>query len=129
VHRVGRTGRAQASGEALTLVSPQENGDFTRIERMLGLRVPRVQLDGFDYSARPEAKLEVSRTERIAAIREQKAAERANRAQRAHAAPRAHTHDHAHGDAPRPQSVRPHRVGSGRRPRRRFGQARGPAAY
>ena len=141
VHRVGRTGRAQATGEALTLVSPQENGDFTRIERMLGLRVPRLQLEGFDYSARPEARLEVSRADRIAAIREQKSRERANRARsspHAHAAhaageqrhtPRAHSHDHAHGDAPRPLSVRPHRVGSGRRPRRPFGNARRPSAY
>jgi ATP-dependent RNA helicase RhlE len=129
VHRVGRTGRAQATGDALTLVSPQENADFTRIERMLGLRVPRVQLEGFDYAARPEARLEVSHAERIAGIREQKARERANRArneQRAgsHPAPRAHAPSHAHGDAPRAEHVRPHRVGTGRRPRRRFGAAR-----
>jgi ATP-dependent RNA helicase RhlE len=131
VHRVGRTGRAQATGEAITLVCPQEQGDFTRIERVLRLQVPRVQLEGFDYKARPEARLEVSRAERIAGIREQKARERANRAhnaQRAHA-PRAHAPDHAHGDAPRPERVKPHRVGSGRRPRRRFGSASGPRAY
>jgi ATP-dependent RNA helicase RhlE len=143
VHRVGRTGRAQATGDAFTLVSPQENGDFTRIERMLGLRVPRVQLEGFDYSARPEARLEVSRTERIAGIREQKARERANRSRNeqgsprpaalhaAHGephAPRAHAQDHAHGDAPRLDRVRPHRVGSGRRPKRRFGSGT-PRAY
>jgi ATP-dependent RNA helicase RhlE len=137
VHRVGRTGRAQATGEAITLVCPQEQGEFTRIERMLGLRVPRAQLEGFDYTARPEAKLEVSRTERIAGIREQKARERANRArnslphgvrpQGAHA-PRAHAADHAHGDAPRPDRVKPHRVGSGRRPRRNFG-ASAPRSY
>jgi ATP-dependent RNA helicase RhlE len=125
VHRVGRTGRAQATGDALTLVSPQENSDFTRIERMLGLRVPRVQLEGFDYSARPEAKLEVSISERIAGIREQKARERANRARNEQGAqrPAAHAQDHAHGDAPRLDRVRPHRVGSGRRPKRRFGSA------
>jgi ATP-dependent RNA helicase RhlE len=125
VHRVGRTGRAQATGDALTLVSPQENSDFTRIERMLGLRVPRVQLEGFDYSARPEAKLEVSISERIAGIREQKARERANRArnQQGGQRPAAHAQDHAHGDAPRLDRVRPHRVGSGRRPKRRFGSA------
>jgi ATP-dependent RNA helicase RhlE len=122
VHRVGRTGRAQATGDALTLVSPQENADFTRIERMLGLRVPRKQIEGFDYAARPEAKLEVSHAERIAGIREQKARERANRAR--NQAPHASAHGHGHGEAPRPEHVRPHRVGSGRRPRRRFGAAR-----
>jgi ATP-dependent RNA helicase RhlE len=51
VHRVGRTGRANANGDALTLVSPQEQQDFARIERAIGLRVPRLQLDGFDYGA------------------------------------------------------------------------------
>jgi hypothetical protein len=86
-----------------------------------------VQLEGFDYSARPNAKLEVSRAERIAGIREQRARERENRARREQ--PRAHgTHEHAHGDAPRLDRVRPHRVGSGRRPRRRFGNASGPRA-
>jgi ATP-dependent RNA helicase RhlE len=130
VHRVGRTGRAQATGDALTLVSPQENSDFTRIERMLGLRVPRVQLEGFDYNARPEAKLEVSITQRIAGIREQKARERANRARNEQGSPRqpAHAPDHAHGDAPRLDRVRPHRVGSGRRPKRRFGSG-APRTY
>jgi ATP-dependent RNA helicase RhlE len=140
VHRVGRTGRAQATGDALTLVSPQENSDFTRIERMLGLRVPRVQLEGFDYSARPEAKLEVSITERIQRIREQKARERANRTRSEQGSPRpaahhatnaeqrAHAQDHAHGDAPRLDRVRPHRVGSGRRPKRGFGSGP-PRAY
>jgi ATP-dependent RNA helicase RhlE len=133
VHRVGRTGRAQLAGDALTLVSPQEGADFTRIERALGLRVPRIQLEGFDYTARPEAKLEVSRAERIASIREQKARERANRVrgeqQRPPHAPRAHGQSQAHGEAPRSEHIRPHRVGSGRRPRRRFAGASGPRPY
>jgi len=151
VHRVGRTGRAQATGEALTLVSPQEQGDFTRIERVLRLQVPRATLEGFDYSARPEAKLEVSRTERIAGIREQKARERANRAQGASGAPHqrsrrpqharpAHHGERSHGHAPAHASagehggdarlldVKPHRVGSGRRRRPSFAGARGPSA-
>jgi ATP-dependent RNA helicase RhlE len=144
VHRVGRTGRAQASGAAITLVCPQEQGDFTRIERVLRLQVPRAQLDGFDYSARPEARLEVSRTDRIAGIREQKARERANRthngnghsAARPHAAngaarhaPRAHAQEHAHGDAPRPEHVKPHQPGRARRRRPSFAGARRPSAY
>jgi ATP-dependent RNA helicase RhlE len=56
VHRVGRTGRAQESGDALTLVSPQEHDDFARIERAIGLRVPRLRLDGFDYRAGPDSR-------------------------------------------------------------------------
>jgi ATP-dependent RNA helicase RhlE len=61
VHRVGRTGRARANGDAVTLVSPEEQSEFARIERALGVRVPRVELDGFDYAARPEPQREVRR--------------------------------------------------------------------
>jgi ATP-dependent RNA helicase RhlE len=61
VHRVGRTGRARANGDALTLVSPEEQSEFARIERALGLRVPRIELEGFDYAARPEPQRDVRR--------------------------------------------------------------------
>jgi ATP-dependent RNA helicase RhlE len=54
VHRVGRTARAEATGDAFTFVSPQEEGDLTRIERAIGKRLPRVTVPDFDYGARPE---------------------------------------------------------------------------
>jgi ATP-dependent RNA helicase RhlE len=41
IHRVGRTARAQRRGEALTLVSRDEQMDFARIERLLGYSIPR----------------------------------------------------------------------------------------
>jgi ATP-dependent RNA helicase RhlE len=50
VHRVGRTARAGATGEALVFVSPEEEGGLRDIERALGARLPRVALDGFDYA-------------------------------------------------------------------------------
>ena len=77
IHRVGRTARAQQSGEALTLVSPEEEGDLRRIERALGSTLPRHRLDGFTYDADPGASLEVPREERIARIKARKAADRA----------------------------------------------------
>ncbi len=76
IHRVGRTARAEATGDAFTFVSRQEDNDLARIERTIGKRLPRVTVPDFDYDARPEARLEVSRTDRIAAIRSQKAGER-----------------------------------------------------
>jgi ATP-dependent RNA helicase RhlE len=51
VHRVGRTGRAAATGDAFTFVSPQEEGDLRRIERAIGRRLPRVTLPGFEAQA------------------------------------------------------------------------------
>jgi len=53
VHRVGRTARAEAEGEAITFVSPEEEGDLRAIERILGRTVPRVTLPDFDYRAPP----------------------------------------------------------------------------
>ena len=52
IHRVGRTGRAEMTGEAFTFVSPQEEGELRDIERVLGRRLPRVTVPDFDYAAR-----------------------------------------------------------------------------
>ena len=76
IHRVGRTARAEMAGDAFTFVSPQENGDLMGIERAVGRKLTRVIVDGFDYSAKPEAKLEVPLAERIAGIRARKKVER-----------------------------------------------------
>ena len=54
IHRVGRTARAEAVGDAFTFVAPDEEGDFRRIERAVGRRLPRVIVPDFDYAAKPE---------------------------------------------------------------------------
>lgn len=51
IHRVGRTARADATGEAFTLVAPENEADFRRIERAVGLKIPRVHLEEFSYEA------------------------------------------------------------------------------
>ncbi|MGB1657474.1 MAG: helicase-related protein, partial [Longimicrobiales bacterium] len=53
IHRVGRTARAQLTGEAFTLVSPEEQDDFGKIERAVGTTIERVRLEGFAYDATP----------------------------------------------------------------------------
>jgi len=40
IHRVGRTGRAEATGEAFTFVAPDEEGSLRDIERAIGRRLP-----------------------------------------------------------------------------------------
>ena len=77
IHRVGRTARAEATGDAFTLVSPEEEGDLRNIERAVGKRLPRVTLPDFDYNAKPEGRFEVPLEERIAAIRARKSEDRA----------------------------------------------------
>ena len=52
VHRIGRTGRVDAVGDAFTLISPEEQKQLTAIERFLGRAVPRVILPDFDYKRR-----------------------------------------------------------------------------
>jgi ATP-dependent RNA helicase RhlE len=49
VHRIGRTARAEAEGDAFVLVSPAEEKSLTQIERHIGQRLPRVTLPDFDY--------------------------------------------------------------------------------
>jgi ATP-dependent RNA helicase RhlE len=77
IHRVGRTGRAELTGDAFTFVSREEEGDLHAIERAIGRTLPRVTLPDFDYNARPAARLEVPIAQRIAEIRARKAEERA----------------------------------------------------
>ena len=77
IHRVGRTARAELTGDAFTFVSPEEEGDLSAIERVVGKRLPRVVLPDFDYSRRGSEKLEVPLAERIAAIRARKTEDRA----------------------------------------------------
>ncbi len=77
IHRVGRTARASATGDALTLVSPGEIGLLRQIERALGRSLDQRVLEDFDYHAAPQDKLEVPLNERIAQIRARKQDERA----------------------------------------------------
>ncbi len=77
IHRVGRTARAELTGDAITFVAPDEEDDLRAIERAIGKRLPRVTVPDFNYSQKPAEKLEIPIRERIAAIRALKAEERA----------------------------------------------------
>jgi ATP-dependent RNA helicase RhlE len=68
IHRVGRTARAQMTGEAFTFVARDEEDDLRNIERAVGKKLPRVTIPDFDYAAKA-AKLEVPIAERLAAHR------------------------------------------------------------
>lgn len=53
VHRVGRTGRAKATGLAITLVAPEEESHIASIEKFIKKPVPRKLLDTFPYKVAP----------------------------------------------------------------------------
>ena len=50
VHRVGRTGRAENTGEAVTFLLPQDKKLLVKIESLLGYKIPEQYIDSFDYN-------------------------------------------------------------------------------
>ena len=68
VHRIGRTARADADGDAITLVTPDDEGLIYRIEYLLDRKIERKTLPGFDYDvptpswAKPSAKALLRKT-------------------------------------------------------------------
>jgi ATP-dependent RNA helicase RhlE len=121
IHRVGRTARAAATGEAYTLVAPEDEGDLARIERAVGARIPRVTLDDFSYAVESHESLEVPLKERIAAIRARKAEDRARAAAKASrkaatgGPPVAPVRAARHGEGGQSSANRRHRRGGPRR--------------
>jgi ATP-dependent RNA helicase RhlE len=51
IHRIGRTGRAERTGDAYTLVTPEDREMIRSLEKIIGRSLPRHTLQGFDYSA------------------------------------------------------------------------------
>jgi ATP-dependent RNA helicase RhlE len=50
IHRIGRTGRAQRTGDAFTLVTPEDNDMIRALERIMGHPLKRETLPDFDYT-------------------------------------------------------------------------------
>lgn len=55
VHRIGRTGRAQAIGDAISFVSSDEMDDLRKLERFIGRGITRKRAENFDYKASPQS--------------------------------------------------------------------------
>ncbi len=49
IHRIGRTGRAQRTGDAFTLVTPDDNDMIRTLERIMGQPIKRETIEGFNY--------------------------------------------------------------------------------
>ncbi|WP_395743484.1 DEAD/DEAH box helicase [Prosthecobacter sp.] len=64
VHRIGRTGRAQAIGDAISFVSADEAADLRKLEKFINRGLVRKRAEGFDYSATAPAPTGDERLER-----------------------------------------------------------------
>lgn len=53
VHRIGRTGRAGASGDAISLVAADEVGYLQDIEKLIEQRIPSEEMEGFEPTDKP----------------------------------------------------------------------------
>ena len=51
VHRIGRTGRANAVGDAISFVTSEDHAELRALERFIGRGIVRKKAEGFNYSA------------------------------------------------------------------------------
>jgi ATP-dependent RNA helicase RhlE len=61
VHRIGRTGRAGAQGQAISFVSREEEQTLERIQKLIGSKIKRVLVPGFEVSNRESLLKSISR--------------------------------------------------------------------
>ena len=59
MHRIGRTGRAAATGDAYTFMSPDEISMVRAIERTIGQQIPRISVPGYDFGTTAESAVPV----------------------------------------------------------------------
>jgi ATP-dependent RNA helicase RhlE len=53
VHRIGRTGRAHAAGDAISFVTPEDHSELRSVERLIGRGLVHKRAEGFNYAAAP----------------------------------------------------------------------------
>jgi len=61
VHRIGRTGRAHAVGDAISFVTPEDQGELRSLERFIGRGLVRKRAEGFNYNTAAPAQIEGGR--------------------------------------------------------------------
>ena len=64
VHRIGRTGRAHATGDAISFITAEDQGPLRALERFIGRGILRKRAEGFDYNAAAPPREERGRGER-----------------------------------------------------------------
>jgi ATP-dependent RNA helicase RhlE len=65
VHRIGRTGRAHAIGDAISFITPDDQGPLRSLERFIGRGIVRKKAEGFDYNQAAPPRDEQGRGARV----------------------------------------------------------------
>lgn len=100
VHRIGRTGRANAIGDAISFVTPEDHGELRALERFIGRGIVRKRAEGFDYHAASPAQTESSRGEHRP---QQRSQPRGHGHGHGHSHSRSHGQSHRHGNSNQPR--------------------------
>lgn len=108
-HRIGRTGRAAREGEAFTLISREDEGRVRAIEKVLGAKIERRRVEGFEYGK--EAYVEASQSSE-----RRSSSERPRRSFSSARTPRGGARDAARGDRGGRPAGRPYGQDRGARP-------------
>ena len=117
IHRIGRTGRAGASGRAFTFVTPEDAEAIANVEKLTGLKIPVYEMDGQSTGA------EASAPQRKERARKEPAKDRPARGRKADAAPR---EEERREEKPRDEDRRPPAKREARPPRRDEERAAAP---
>src|SRR5438874_2708197 len=65
VHRIGRTGRAHAIGDAISFITPEDQAALRSLERFIGRGIVRKKAEGFDYNQAAPPREERGRGARV----------------------------------------------------------------
>jgi ATP-dependent RNA helicase RhlE len=99
VHRIGRTGRAHAVGDAISFVTPEDYGELRALEKFIGRGIVRKKAEGFNYSAAAPAFNPADEERRFPRGQNQNRTQRAGQSQR----PGQPSHAPHHGGQPQRQ--------------------------
>ncbi len=117
VHRIGRTGRAGASGEAISLVGAEDRPLLGAIERLINKKIEVRNAEGFEPERRTHAEAPAERSQPTGEGRGQRGGRKGGEARGEGRNPQ--------GEARKPQGEgrKPHAEGQGRKPQ---GEGRKP---
>ena len=108
IHRIGRTGRANAIGDAISFVTSEDHGELRALERFIGRGIVRKKAEGFNYTAAAPPYNPADNERRFASPQGQGRPQQRGQQQRpGQSRGPGRSSPHNHGGGARPQSLGP----------------------